>query len=296
MTSFEPELSYWRPWWQRLHGYLALARISNSPTVASNVLAGAAMAGALATAGKIALLAVAMVLFYTAGMFLNDLCDYTIDRRTRPERPLPSGVVARADAVAATVAMFVLGLALLWALGVAPFASGLALIGLIVLYDTWHKTNPLSPVIMAGCRAMVYMTAFVAFVPRPTVALVIAASMLGLYIVGLTALAKYEALPGVAKHWPAVAVMLPAVSFVAQRPSLAALPILLLFVGWVCYSLSFAYRKLGRSIGGAIGRLIAGVALCDALVLAAAGAWLGVALALAAFGLTLFFQRYIKGT
>ena len=109
---------------------------------------------------------------------------------------------------------------------------------------------------------------------------------MGLYIIGLTALAKYEALPGVAKHWPAVAVMLPAVSFVAQRPSLAALPILLLFVGWVCYSLSFAYRKLGRSIGGAIGRLIAGVALCDALVLAAAGAWLGVALALAAFGLT----------
>ena len=34
-------------WPQRARGYLALARISNSPTVVSNTLAGAALAGAL---------------------------------------------------------------------------------------------------------------------------------------------------------------------------------------------------------------------------------------------------------
>jgi 4-hydroxybenzoate polyprenyltransferase len=296
MASIEPELSYRWPWWQRLYGYLALARISNSPTVVSNVLAGAALAGILAPGKKSALLAGAMVLFYIAGMFLNDLCDYSIDRRTRPERPLPSGVVTHVEAVGATIALLIVGLALLWGLGGTPFASGLALIGLIVLYDVWHKTNPLSPVIMAGCRAMVYVTAFLAFAPQPTLALVIAASTLGLYIIGLTALAKREAFPGAAQHWPAGAVILPAIAFIAQRPSIVALPILLLFIGWVVYSLSFAYRKLGRNIGGAIGRLIAGVALCDALVLAITGAWLGVLLALAAFGLTLFFQRYIKGT
>ncbi|HJZ46332.1 MAG TPA: UbiA family prenyltransferase [Roseiflexaceae bacterium] len=296
MASHESRLSYWWPWWRRLHGYLALARISNSPTVASNVLAGAALAGALAPNGNIALLAVAMVLFYTAGMFLNDLCDYAIDCRARPDRPLPSGAVTRAEASAATVGLFVGGLAMLWLLGPTPFLGGLVLVGLIVLYDIWHKSNPLSPLIMAGCRAMVYVIAFVVFAPQPTGALALAASVLGLYIVGLTALAKSEALPGAAKHWPAVALILPAVAFLAQRPSLAALPTALVFLGWVLYSLSFAYRKRGRSIGGAIGRLIAGVALCDALVLALARAWLGVALALVAFGLTLLFQRYIKGT
>ncbi len=192
--------------------------------------------------------------------------------------------------------MFLVGLAMLWSLGALPFASGLVLICLIVLYDVWHKTNPLSPMIMAGCRAMVYMTAFLAFAPQPTLALASAATVLSAYIVGLTALAKREALPGAAKHWPAAAVSLPALAFLVQGPALPALLVLLLFVGWVVYSLSFAYRKQARSIGGAIGRLIAGVALCDALVLALVGAWLSVGLALLAFGLTLFFQRYIKGT
>ena len=33
--------------------------------------------------------------FYTAGMILNDLLDYEVDVRERPERPLPSGAVSR---------------------------------------------------------------------------------------------------------------------------------------------------------------------------------------------------------
>jgi electron transfer flavoprotein beta subunit len=45
-----------------------------------------------------------MVFFYTAGMFLNDLCDHAIDCHELPERPLPSGLVSRAEAVAAVAA------------------------------------------------------------------------------------------------------------------------------------------------------------------------------------------------
>ena len=37
-----------------------------------------------------------MALFYTAGMILNDVLDDDVDRRERPERPLPSGAVSRA--------------------------------------------------------------------------------------------------------------------------------------------------------------------------------------------------------
>ena len=36
-----------------------------------------------------------MALFYTAGMILNDVADLEVDRRERPERPLPSGAVSR---------------------------------------------------------------------------------------------------------------------------------------------------------------------------------------------------------
>jgi 4-hydroxybenzoate polyprenyltransferase len=52
--------------------WLTMARISNSPTVATNVLAGAAIAGALEPSVSVGLLVVAMVVFYTAGMLLND--------------------------------------------------------------------------------------------------------------------------------------------------------------------------------------------------------------------------------
>src|SRR5437764_8560472 len=85
-------------WQQSFYGYLTLARISNSPTVISNTLAGAALAGVLRPDGKTSLIAIAMVLFYTAGMYLNDLLDYGIDCRERPERPLPTGSVSRPTA------------------------------------------------------------------------------------------------------------------------------------------------------------------------------------------------------
>jgi len=64
----------------------------------------------------------------------------------------------------------------------------------------------------------------------------------------------------------------------------------------VAYSASFVYRARQRSVGRAIGYLIAGIALLDALALAIAGSVVGVVLALIAFGSTLFFQRYIRGT
>ena len=143
-----------------------MARISNSPTVASNVLAGAALAGGLSQPGTVLLLAVALVLFYTAGMYLNDLFDYEHDVKAQPERPLAAGHISRSAALTVTVALFGVGSLLLAFTGLAPLLSGFVLIGLIVLYDAWHKTNPLSPLVMASTRVMVYVTASLAFVPQ----------------------------------------------------------------------------------------------------------------------------------
>ena len=95
----------------RANAHLSLARISNAPTVVSNVLAGVALASVVApvTVGGTVLLAVALVLYYTAGMYLNDLFDLDIDRRERPERPLPSGRVTKREAFGATVMLFSVG-------------------------------------------------------------------------------------------------------------------------------------------------------------------------------------------
>ena len=296
MFSVRRSVPYPQPRSRRLHGYLALARISNSPTVVSNVLAGAALAGIVRPDGTVALLAVAMVLFYTAGMFLNDLCDYESDSRKQPYRPLPSGLVSRAEAVVGILLLFGTGLLILAVLGSAPFVAGLVLLTLIALYDRWHKANPLSPLLMASTRFMVYIVSFLAFEPVPSAPLLVSAGALGLYIVGLTYVAKTEGTPGFGRYWPAALLFLPAVLFLGRVPLLWSLFLLPIFVGWVAYSTSFIYSRANRSIGRAVGQLIAGVALLDSLVLGASGSGVGVALALLAFAATLFFQRYVRGT
>ena len=283
-------------WAERARGYLALARISNSPTVVSNTLAGAALAGALVPDGRVVAVAVAMVLFYTAGMYLNDLCDYAIDRLRQPQRPLPSGLVSRTEAAIAVVALFGIGSALLWSTGAATFRGGLVLIAVIVVYDLWHKTNPLSPLLMAAARALVYITAGLAVAETLTNQLLLWAGLLFAYTVGLTAIAKAEAGSGLAGYWPAALLALPAVAFIVETPDPASWLLLALFAGWSAHAASFVYRTDRRNIGRAVGYLIAGIALLDALALAVVGSVIGVALALAAWGTTLFLQRYIKGT
>lgn len=278
---------------RRLHGHLSLARISNSPTVVTNALAGAALAGG--GGFKLVLVAAAVVLFYTAGMYLNDLLDLSIDRRERPGRPLPSGLIPVAEAWAVTAALFGVGLLLLVPAGGAAFLSGLGLVGLIVFYDAWHKTNPLSPVVMAAARGVVYVTSGLAFLPQLTPTLVVWAALLGAYIAGLTYVAKTESRQGTARFWPVALVVAPAVYALGGGFGWGTALLALLFLGWVAHCLTFVYGR-NRDIGGAVGRLIAGVSLLDALVLGAAGAWSLLPWALAAFALTLWWQRHIKGT
>lgn len=288
-----PDTSAYRSAWRdKLMGYLALARVSNSPTVVSNVLAGAALAGGL-WAPRVALLAGAMVLFYTAGMYLNDWFDYEIDRRERPDRPLPSGLIARHHALAITVGLFIVGCGLLWAASWRALLSGLVLVGVIVIYDAWHKTNPFSPVLMALTRMLVYVTAFLAFQAEVTADLLFACGLMLSYLIGLTFIAKSETKASFTAQWPTLCLLLPVVYFAWRLPINWTWILLVAFAGWVLFSKSFVYRG---QIGAGITRLIAGISLLDALVLASMAAILGVVAAVGAFLLTLFLQRYIKGT
>jgi hypothetical protein len=142
----------------------------------------------------------------------------------------------------------------------------------------------------------VYITTFFALANQPSDALLVAAALLGAYVVGLTYLAKSEHRPSLVGYWPVALLCLPAVIFLLTGPALWQLPLLALFVGWVGYSCSFVYRATGRDIGGAIGRLIAGIALGDALIAAACGSVLVAVLCLVAFACTLVLQRYVQGT
>ena len=277
-----------------LDGWLRLARISNTPTVVSNAIAGGVLASAAAGAGTVALVALSMALFYTAGMILNDVLDLDVDRRERPERPLPSGVVSRNAAVTAVVALFVAGEALLALTGLEAFLAGLGLIALIVLYDSWHKGNALSPVLMGGCRALVYVIAALAVASAVETEVWAAAGVLLLYIVGLTQVAKAEG-GGLLAAWPFAAVLVAVAYWAGWVDSLWMLLLLVAFAAWVGRALWLVRSK--HRIGAGVVSLIAGVALFDALAVASVGgSAVAVACCLAAFLATIALQTKIAGT
>ena len=274
--------------------WLQLARISNTPTVVSNAVAGAVLVAASPDAATVAAVAVAMALFYTAGMVLNDDMDLDSDRRQRPERPLPSGEISRGAAVAAVVGLFAVGETLLAVEGWRPAAAGVGLIALIVVYDAWHKGNALSPVLMAACRAMVYVIAALAIAETVTDEVWGAAAMLLVYVVGLTQVAKAEG-AGIAARWPVVAVLAPAVYWAKELPDAAVALLIVAFVLWAGYALWLVLAK--RQIGAGVVRLIAGIAVYDALVVAGAGGdAVALTVCLAAFAVTIALQTKIAGT
>jgi hypothetical protein len=282
-----PHAPTWRAW-------LELARISNTPTTVSNTVAGAMLADAAAPAGPVAVVAVAVALFYTAGMILNDIFDLDLDRRVRPDRPLASGRVSLPAALTTAIVLLLAGELLLLLEGWEPALAGLGLIGLIVLYDAWHKGNPLSPVLMGACRASVYVIAGLAVAGALNADVWGAAAVLLVYLVGLTQVAKAEG-GGVAARWPVVAVLIPAVYWAKELPDLAVLLLIVAFLLWAGYALWLVLSQ--HRIGAGVVRLIAGIAIYDALVVAGAGGSApALAVCLAAFAATIALQTKIAGT
>ena len=152
----------------------------------------------------------ALSLFYTAGMYLNDAYDAEIDARERPERPIPAGLVDAETVFTAGFGMLAAGLGvLLWAgygvaggTGLGPAFGGLGLGAAIVLYNRRHKDNPLSPVLMGLCRVLVYVTAGLAVAHQLPAPLWVGALLLLCYLIGLTYVAKQETLGEVRNLWP----------------------------------------------------------------------------------------------
>ena len=290
----------------RWKAYLLLGRVSNLPTVWTNCIAGMVLAGASPDGPAIGLVAVAVSAFYVGGMFLNDAFDSRFDAEHRPERPIPSGEVSRAEAFGVGFGLLAVGAGLLMApsiVGRRPIFGevllwGAALALLIVYYNYRHKRDPLSPVVMALCRVMVYFIAAASVGTALIAPVTMGAALLAAYLIGLTYVAKQENLARIGSSWPLVFLAAPFLYHwvVIMGFGVAAL-VWLGFLAWVVYALSFLYRTERRSIPRTVVGLIAGISLLDALAIASAGApVMLVALAVAGFILTLIFQRFVPGT
>ena len=227
--------------------YLELCRVSNLPTVWTNVLAAGLLCGAGLTPPLYLLLAVALSCFYMAGMSLNDVCDLDIDRRERPSRPLPSGRMTLPRASTVTVGLFATGLGLL-ALAPHPraVAAGLLLLLAIVVYDCRHKQNPWSVLVMAACRFLVFVVTAAALAGQVNAWVLMAGGVQFGYVVLISLVARHENSRGRPFPFPVIPAMLAGISLVDGLLLATVIAIPWLLAGMVGALLTWVAQRLVR--------------------------------------------------
>jgi len=305
--------------------WLRIIRIPNLATAAADALAGYLVIAGLREVAwppaACSLAVAAIVALYAAGIVFNDVCDAELDRRERPERPLPSGLI---DLRAAATVAGVLGTGGLILAGGAsyqtaspwPVAVAVMLAGCIWIYDRHAKGTAVGPIVMGACRSLAWLTGMTtAGGPNAMHEWMIPLGM-GLYVAGITLYARDEAserrgrITLLAGAFVMLAGLVVAAGYVwlSGRESIelaagAPMPITTWLVLWSVIGTSIFYRVaagLGDPEPGrirfAVGNAIMSIITLDAvLVLAACGEqWAIVVLCLLAW--FLFFKRLVPPT
>ena len=195
--------------WGRLRDWAELVRLPNVFTALSDSLAAAILiSGGVRPWPTMALLILASVMIYWAGMILNDVVDLAEDRATRAHRPLVRGSISPVVAghvgnslllTAPIVVLLATNLQRHQALWMgAAFLSAIALALCVRVYNSAMKKTVLGPVLMGLCRAvnilmvgcgMLAVMEVESGMPR---SLLILSAGIGLYIVGITVFARRE--------------------------------------------------------------------------------------------------------
>lgn len=222
--------SRWIAWAQ-------LVRLPNVFTILADVAAAFLLvAGGPSPLPRFVCVVLAGVALYWAGMILNDVFDAQRDREERATRPIPAGWITHAAARRAGAAMLVTGVGLAALSGWLPSANvsatwipagvGVALAAMIVAYDGPLKKTPLAPAAMGGCRVLSFLLgASPALAASDTLFpkyLVCIALGFGVYIMGITTMARREAIGSTSIHLSSgLVVTIIGVAMLAFSPQLA---------------------------------------------------------------------------
>ncbi len=195
---------------------LALCRVSNLPTVWMNVLCAALLSTTEATVLQIGLLAVALSCFYCGGMAMNDVCDLEHDRVHQPYRPIAAGRLSYPQALVVMMTLFVVGFGVLLVAGHASaMLAGLLLLGVIFLYNRYHKRHASLVLAMAASRGLVYVVVALTLTGCVSSWVWLAASLQAFYVLLLTVVARQEIhAPQGRYSWPVIPWMLAAMPII----------------------------------------------------------------------------------
>lgn len=145
----------------KLSPYLVLIRPANVVTAIADIFAGIALSGALIgsfstfpTSQALALI-FSTACLYAGGIVFNDIFDLELDKKERPERPLPSGQVSKKNAIWFGLTLFIVAIV---AAAQVSTISILISIGIIVCatsYDRYFKHTLVGgPLVMGLCRGL----------------------------------------------------------------------------------------------------------------------------------------------
>ncbi len=298
--------------------YAQLVRLPNLPSAFADILLGALATAALPAHWlPFAFLLPATACLYCAGMVWNDFFDVAQDRRERPFRPIPSGRVSRREAALIGAVLLLGGVLFAGLAGLAQqehptWLSGsiaLYLVAAIFLYDAWLKRTPLGPLGMGACRFLNVLLGLSASgglairdsTGRAVVGLgVHLAFVVGIYIVGVTWLARTEARASSKKQLTGAALVMLASLFlglalaarVAPGTPSPLFPYLLVALGVVVgLPIQQAIRRPSpERVQAAVKRSLMGLVLLDAVLATALAGSLGL-LILLLLGPSLYLNR-----
>ncbi|MBT8037381.1 MAG: hypothetical protein KJO21_07540 [Verrucomicrobiae bacterium] len=173
---------------EKFRALLATGRIANLPTVWSNVIAGFFISypyldphlgnpnGTSFWVWLLALLTLATSMIYTGGCLLGDVRDIHFDRKHRPNRPLPQGIISIRFTTLTAWSLLIAGLLTgILSYPISAFASfnhnkgmiqphvaiiTIALVATVVSYALTHKKSRLIALpLMASCRFLLVFLA-----------------------------------------------------------------------------------------------------------------------------------------
>lgn len=195
-------------------GYLRLMRPANIVTAISDIIAGVAISGYFLHDDwqfePVGLLVLSTIGLYGGGVVMNDYFDADLDKIERPERPIPSGLVSKTEALVLGMSLLIMGIVaaafvnehVYFSLSTL-FAVAIAIAALV--YDAWGKHQPvLGPVNMGLCRGL---NLLLGMTVRPETALLFTLLALVpiIYIAAITMVSRGEVHGGRKKNMYAAA-------------------------------------------------------------------------------------------
>ena len=174
----------------------------------------------------------------------------------------------------------------------------LGLLAFIVAYDLVHKRTPLAPLLMAGCRFLLYLVAASAAANAITGKTLWCAGVLAAYIVGLSYIARKETerpqINGLVVPL-LVAPVLSGCMFATTSNAVVAVLLAGLFLVWLIWSMRQVVTNKDGAVGRAVSGLLAGIVLVDMLAVQGGGGAMPLVFVLL-FVSALILQRKIPAT